>query len=187
VHDWVVTPSQKPSQPVPLPPHAVRGATGVPVTAEHVPGEAVRLHASHCPVQSELQHTPSTQKFDWHWPADVHGVPGGPLFEHAPDPQKFPRAQSASVVHVVLQAVAPQTYGAQGFVVAVGHPGPLPLHNAGAVSIPAVQEPDAHCVPLAKPSVGQLGLVPEHTSGTSHTPFAAWHCWPWLPAVATQP
>lgn len=104
-----MTPSQVPSQPVPLPTHAGRPPTGAPLTAEQVPGDAVKLHDSHWPVHSELQHTPSTQKFDWHWPADVHGVPGGPLFEHVPDPQKFPRAQSDSDVHVVLHAVAPHT------------------------------------------------------------------------------
>jgi hypothetical protein len=183
VHDCLVTPSHTPSQPVPLPTHAARGETGEPVTAVQVPCAPVKLHASHCPAQSELQHTPSTQKFDWHWPAEVQGIPAGPLLEHSPLPQKFPSAQSASEVQVVLQAVAPQVYGAHGFVVTVGHCAPLPLHRAGGVSTPAVHEPAAHCVPFAKPLSGQSGLVPEHTSGTSHAPFATRHWAPAFPAT----
>jgi len=82
VQDCVVTPSHPPSQPVPSPPQAARGDTGVPVTAEQVPSAPVTLQASHCPAQSELQHTPSTQKFETHCPAEVHGIPGGPFEEH---------------------------------------------------------------------------------------------------------
>ena len=40
-------PLQVPSQPVPSPMQAVRGATGLPLTAVHVPGAAGRLHAWH--------------------------------------------------------------------------------------------------------------------------------------------
>jgi hypothetical protein len=82
VHDCVVTPSHTPSHPVPSPVHVGRDPTGGPVTGEQVPGAAFELHASHCPAQSELQHTPSTQKFDEHCAAEVHGVPGGPFAEH---------------------------------------------------------------------------------------------------------
>jgi hypothetical protein len=82
LHDCVVTPSHEPAQPVVSPMQAARGETGNPLTAVHVPLLAARLQASHWPVHALLQHTPSTQKFDWHWPADVHAVPGGPLFEH---------------------------------------------------------------------------------------------------------
>jgi hypothetical protein len=53
-------PLQVPAQ-VPVPPHAVRGATGAPVTAEHVPTRPVSPQASHCPLHAVSQHTPSTQ------------------------------------------------------------------------------------------------------------------------------
>jgi len=42
-------------------------------------------------------------------------------------------------------------------------------------------------VPFAKPLVGQVGLVPEHTSWTSHTPLAARHWFPGLPATLWHP
>jgi hypothetical protein len=51
-HAVVFAPSQAPSHPVPLPMHAVRGATGLPVTGEHVPALFGRLHAWHWPLQS---------------------------------------------------------------------------------------------------------------------------------------
>jgi hypothetical protein len=65
-HAVVWVPSQKPSQPVPSPMHVSRGATGLPLTAEHVPALFGRLQASHWPVQSSLQHTPSAQKLVLH-------------------------------------------------------------------------------------------------------------------------
>jgi hypothetical protein len=73
-----------PSQPVPLPTHAARGVTGLPVTGEQVPTLFDRLHASHWPVQSSLQHTPSAQKLDRHWLFDVHTTPGFAFEVHLP-------------------------------------------------------------------------------------------------------
>jgi hypothetical protein len=57
-------PSQVPLQPVPLPGHAEREPTGGPVTGEHVPASPGTLQASHWPVQSLLQQTPSTHEAD---------------------------------------------------------------------------------------------------------------------------
>ena len=51
---------------VPAPPQATRLPTGVPFTTLHLPTFAPRLQAEHCAVQALLQHTPSTQKPDWH-------------------------------------------------------------------------------------------------------------------------
>jgi hypothetical protein len=75
-------PSQVPSHPVPSPGHVPRDPAGVPVTGEHVPFEPVRLQASHFPVQSLLQHTPSAQKFDRHWAGAVHAAPTSPFGLH---------------------------------------------------------------------------------------------------------
>jgi hypothetical protein len=65
-HAVVTVPSHTPSQPLPLPTHAARGGTGLPFAGEHVPARPGRLHASHCPTQSSLQQTPSTQKLVAH-------------------------------------------------------------------------------------------------------------------------
>jgi len=53
-------PSQYPLQ-TPVPPQAVRVASGAPVTALHLPTEPVSLHDSHCPSHFWSQHTASTQ------------------------------------------------------------------------------------------------------------------------------
>jgi hypothetical protein len=46
VQDFPLTPSHCPLQ-APVPPHAVRVASGAPFTAVHFPGEAVSLQDSH--------------------------------------------------------------------------------------------------------------------------------------------
>jgi hypothetical protein len=65
----------------PVPTHAVRVPRGAPLTAMHVPTLPATLHASHCPVHSVSQHTPSA-----HFPvgqlaavAAVHAAPYGNL------------------------------------------------------------------------------------------------------------
>ena len=55
-----LVPSHCPLQ-VPVPPQAVRVASGAPFTAVHFPAEAVSLHDSHCPSHLPSQHRPSTQ------------------------------------------------------------------------------------------------------------------------------
>jgi len=45
---------------------AARAPAGLPVTGLHEPGDAGKLHASHWPLQSLLQHTPSTQNVELH-------------------------------------------------------------------------------------------------------------------------
>lgn len=56
-----LVPLQLPPHDVPAPVHAARIPRGTPVAAVHVPTLPSRLHASHCPLQPVLQHTPSTQ------------------------------------------------------------------------------------------------------------------------------
>ena len=50
--------------------HAGRVPAGEPVMVTQVPTEFAALHAWHCPVQAELQHTPSTQ---YGFPSEVAG------------------------------------------------------------------------------------------------------------------
>ena len=80
----VSLPSQVPSQPVPSPMHATRGGMGLPLTGEHVPTLLGRLQASHCPTQSSLQHTPSTQNPSRHWLPEVQTAPAFALGVHFP-------------------------------------------------------------------------------------------------------
>lgn len=68
-------PPHIPPQVVPAPAQAPWPARGVALTAMQVPGLVASAHASHCPVQATLQHTPSAQKPLTHSPAIVHDRP----------------------------------------------------------------------------------------------------------------
>ena len=108
VHAARFIPSQVPAH-TPDPPHARRPAWGAPVTGEHVPSEPGTSHASHCPLQAVLQHTPSTQLPDAHWALVVQPMPAGMRVTQVPDWHRRPVAQSVSDVHIVRHAVAPHT------------------------------------------------------------------------------
>ena len=59
-HAIRLVPSHCPLQ-VPVPPHAVRVASGAPFKAVHFPSELASLQDSHCPSHLPSQHTPSAQ------------------------------------------------------------------------------------------------------------------------------
>jgi hypothetical protein len=84
LHDCVLMPSQAPLQPVLSPTQPGRPPNGVPVTAEQMPGLPGRLHDSHWPEQSLLQHMPSTQNVEVHWLSAVQEVPLPPFGVHTP-------------------------------------------------------------------------------------------------------
>jgi hypothetical protein len=71
-------PSHAPPQPLPSEAHACRAPCGAPATLVHVPADAGTSQASHCPVQLELQHTPSTHCPLAHWFAPVQATPSPP-------------------------------------------------------------------------------------------------------------
>ena len=81
--------------------HAGREPTGWPTTGVHVPAVSITLHASHCPLQSELQQTPSTQTLLVHSSTLVHAVPFAALGTHDPCLQYAVGMQSPSVVQFV--------------------------------------------------------------------------------------
>lgn len=58
--------------------HAGRLPRGLPMTGAHAPSAPATLHASHCPVQAELQQTPSTQNPEAHSLALLHDAPASP-------------------------------------------------------------------------------------------------------------
>jgi hypothetical protein len=82
----VTVPLHVPPQAEPSLTHAVRGATGAPVTGEHFPFVAP-LHAAHWSVQVVSQHTPSTQLPDVHSLAAPHATPSACFALHAPAEQ----------------------------------------------------------------------------------------------------
>ena len=111
-HMEVVTPSQVPPQPesglVFL--QAWRDPVGAPVTGEHMPGDAARLHAWHWPPHAPSQQFPSTQKFDAHWSFEEQASPRFFLARQVPVLQKSPVMQSVSAPHVKRQLVPLQLY-----------------------------------------------------------------------------
>ena len=80
--------------------------------AEQVP-IPLRLQALQAAQLALPQQTPSTQLPLLHWPPAVQVAPLGlrPQLLGAVPWQVFGAMQSASVVHVVLQALVPQMYG----------------------------------------------------------------------------
>ena len=82
--------------------HFSCGSGELSATVVQSPREAERLHAMHAPVQSELQHVPCAQWFDWHSLARVHSAPGG-LSPHEELIQKLPDTQSLSFEQTVKQ------------------------------------------------------------------------------------
>jgi hypothetical protein len=138
--DCVLMPLHVPVQAVPSPGQSGRFPTGAPVTAEHVPIEPGRLQASHCPEQSSLQQTPSTQNAVVHWSLPVQGAPGSPLGVQVPlAVQKSPCVQSVSAAHFVRHAVEPHTNWPHDWVAAAGHVALVPVQFEGSVSTPFVQ------------------------------------------------
>jgi hypothetical protein len=82
----VCVPSHEPPHTLPSVEHGARPPTGCVLAGagEQVPAEPARLHAWHWPVHAPLQHTPSTQKPDWHWLLPLHSAGIGFLPWHCP-------------------------------------------------------------------------------------------------------
>ena len=92
------------------------------------------------------QQTPSTHSPLPHWLFEVQVPAWGFLGTHWKRAlQKSPETQSPSPPQVTLQAVAPQTYSPQDWVVVAAQV-PLPAQEAARVSTPPVQDGWAHCV-----------------------------------------
>ena len=136
-----VAPSQTPPHAEPSVVHLGRAPTGAPALAEHVPSEPGRLHCSHCPAHGPSQQTPSTHGPDAHSLLDAHDAPL--TFADAQTPvafvQKSPTAQSASIAHFVLHAVAPQVSAPHDPGTAGEH-APAPSHLVARVSTPPLHD-----------------------------------------------
>jgi hypothetical protein len=91
------------------PAHSLSGSVA-PVTLAHVPLAApvlALLQALQSPPQAVLQQKPSAQKPLAHSLAAAHAAPVGCFTTQAPALQYAMAAQSTSLEHIVLQAVAP--------------------------------------------------------------------------------
>jgi hypothetical protein len=143
----VVTPSQTPPQAVPAPAHPARpwGGCWFAGIGVHLPSVPASAHASHWPLQSLSQHTPSTQCELAHSASIEHFVPSPDCGLQTPPRQKSPDGQSAFVLHPV-HCVCPQTPGLQSWVRFDGHD-PEPLQNSASVAtfVFASQAGPRHC------------------------------------------
>ena len=100
------------------------------VSGVHVPRDDASAQLRHAPPHASLQHTPSVQKPDAQSVPFVH-VPPGFLSPQLWATQAMPATQSASVVHVGLQAPDTQRYGVQSCT-------PGGLHVPTPSQVPAV-------------------------------------------------
>jgi hypothetical protein len=139
----VLEPSQAPAHAEPSDAHACLPPFGSPVVALQVPTWPTSAHDAHCPVHALSQHTPSTQKPLPHCASALQALAWGSLTTHMPAEHQRPAWQFASVVHVPLQAVAPQVYGAHAWVCAAGHE-PCPSQVAANVAVAPVHDAARH-------------------------------------------
>ena len=118
-------------------------------TAAQVPALPSRPHDMQLPVQAVLQQVPWAHVPLWHSAPSPQIAPFG-LRPHDPATQTPGGAQSASAVHVDLQAATPQRNGKQ--VVAGGvtqAPAPSQLEPGVSVAVPDGQLAAWHGVPCA--------------------------------------
>jgi hypothetical protein len=127
------TPSQTPLHDEPSPEHAARPGAGAPETALQVPTFPCALQIWHCPVHAVSQHTSSTQCPVAQAVSAAQGEPAVSFGIQAPPLQKLPAEHCAFVVQLIRQAVAPQTYGAHGFVTEGGQAPLEPVQTAAAL------------------------------------------------------
>jgi hypothetical protein len=95
-----------------------------------LPGSA---HDMHVPAHAVWQQMPRTQKLLAHSAPSPHTAPSV-LRPHEPPLQTPGGAQSASAVHVDLQALAPHRNGKQELAAGIAHV-PAPSHEAAGVNV----------------------------------------------------
>jgi hypothetical protein len=134
------------------------------------------LQAWQVPHDAVEQQTLSTQLPRPHSWALEQVAPSPFLGAQVPLAQKSPETQSVSALHPLLQAVAPQTKGAQGVWLGVGQV-PVPVQNVVAVATPAVQDGATHITfagawvhapaPLQVPVFPQVPLAAQRACGSA--------------------
>ena len=99
------------------------------------------------PLQSELQHTRSTQLSLAHWVALLHAAPSDRLIWQAPLSQKKPGRHSAPVTQREPHELPMHRLGAQLRVVPAWHLA-VASQVLAARSVEPLQPPGAHSVPV---------------------------------------
>ena len=138
-------PSHVPAH-APLPVQEGRLPCGAPATAVHAPTLPTASHASHWPVQAELQHTPSTQWPELHSASLKQPVPFATCATHTPAAHQVPAAQSALEAQLPAHEVEPHVYGEQ-LTVCSAWQAPSPSQWAASVAVPPVQLASRQSVP----------------------------------------
>jgi hypothetical protein len=129
----------------------------------HLPRDAASAQLRQAPAQPSLQQTPSTQKFDLQSVAFVHAPPScfGPQL---PPTQAMPVTQSASVLHLVLQAPLTQRKGRQSCTPA-GRQAPRPSQVPAVLSRSPAQDGGTQTVSAAyfvhAPNPSQVPVCPQ--------------------------
>jgi hypothetical protein len=138
-------------------------------TFEQVPSELGRPHDLQVPLQSLSQQYPWAQKPDVHSFSEAQASPFG-LRPHEPLMQTAGDEHSASVMHALLQALAPQRNGKQEVALGTTQtPVPSQLEPAVDEVVPAGQEASLHDVPAT-----YFWQAPD-----SHLPFVPQLICPW--------
>jgi hypothetical protein len=134
-------------------------------TVEHVPPVPVSEQDMQVLRHEVWQQTPCSQKFDRHSALLVQMAPGG-LRPHSPFAQVAGGRQSASAVHVALQAAVPHRYGKQELV-------------PGTTQVPAPSQLDSAVNRLV--AVGQVAGI-QGVPAPHFWQAPAWHL-PFRPQV----
>jgi hypothetical protein len=161
-HAILLVPSHCPLQ-APVPPHAVRLASGAPFKGVHFPSEAASLQDSHWPSHLPSQQMPSAQYPDAHIAPEEQFAPFARAARHTPvASQTKPAPQEVAVqalAHFALPSVAQPPF-AQGPSVGMLQ-APAPLHTDAVVTLPPTHVAAAQTVALSG-MVQLLPLVPSH-------------------------
>jgi len=127
--------------------HWVAGVGAWPAgTGEQVPALPVSAHDWQVPAQAVAQQTPCAQIPDRQTDPDAQAEPFG-NWPQLPLLHVFGETQSLLLAQVVLHAAVPQTYGAQGPVVAARHV-PAPSQVRACVSVEPAHEAAPQTVPV---------------------------------------
>lgn len=114
----------------------------------HVPTEPATLHDWHCPSQSPLQQTPSTQSPEVHCAPEEQFAPSARVFAQLPvESQYVPAAHECSVQLPEHLPSAPHRLLSHWLVVGVVQ-APEPLQTDAVVALPPVQLPAVQTVEL---------------------------------------
>ena len=161
-------------------------AGSVPAAASaQVPSLPATLQASQGPVQAPSQQTPSVQKPEAHWLAELQAWPPLRELTQVPALQKRPALQSASATHGAAHAATPTAHQLPPHSDAGSVPPGMGVHppssprrlqasqvpsHARLQHRPSTQKPEAQSAPSAQ--TAPLAFAPLHASAAPQLPAA---------------